>query len=117
MAVNIAQIATLNRLSLYQGQPSTSVATVYTVPASTDVKVTSVVLCNTTATPATVTLSAVPSGGTAGVANRLLAGFTVAANDTVQADLHHFMTTGGFLAALQGTSGAITVSISGESYA
>ena len=117
MAVNIASITTLNRVQLYQGQPGTSSSTLYTVPSSTDVKVTEILLCNTTSTSATVTLSAVASGGTAGTTNRLLAALAVAGNETVVIESATYLTTGGFLAALQGTSGAIAVTISGETYA
>jgi hypothetical protein len=116
VAVNIAQIATLRRQRLYQGQPGTSVATLYTVPASTDVKVTEVVLCNVTGADATVTLSAVPSGNTAGVTNRLVDTLPVAAHETAVISLSTYLTTGDFLAALQGTSGAVTVTVSGELY-
>lgn len=117
MAVNIVAITTLNRVRLYAGQPSTIEGTLYTVPASTNAKVTEVVLCNTSSSPATISLSAVPSGGSAGNSNRLIAGLSVSANGIVTLDLSVFLATGDFLSALQGTSGAITVTISGETYA
>lgn len=117
MAVNIADIASLSRQRLYQGQPGTSVATLYTVPASTDVRVTEIVLCNVTASAATVSISAVPSGGTAGVTNRLIDTLPVAAHETAVIGLSTYLTTGDFIAALQGTSGAVTCTISGETYA
>lgn len=117
MAVNLVNVATINRKNIYQGQPGTSVATAYTVPASTDVKVTSLVLCNTTTTAATVTVSVVPSGGTAGVTNQIVSALSVSANSTIVIETSIYMTTGDFIAALQGTSGAVTVTISGETYA
>lgn len=117
MAVNLVGVTTINRVSLYQGQPGTSVATVYTVPASTTVKITSIVLCNTTGASATVTLSAVPSAGTAGVTNRIVAALNIAANSTVTIDSPVYMNAGDFIAALQGTLNAITATISGETYA
>lgn len=117
MAVNIANPTTINRARLYQGQPGTTVATVYTVPASTDVKLTSIVLCNTTGTQATVTISVVPNAGTAGAGNRICAGLAVDPNSTVTIDSPVHMTVGDFIAALQGTASAITVTISGETYA
>jgi hypothetical protein len=117
VAVNLVSVTTINRKSLYQGQPGTSVATAYTAPGATDVKVTSLVLCNTTATLATVTLYVVPSGGTAGVTNTVLAALSINPNSTTIIDTSIYMTTGDFLAALQGTSGAITATISGETYA
>lgn len=117
MAVNIVTITTLNRVRLYGGQPGTSEATVYTVPGSTNAKVTEVIIANTAASAATVSLSAVPSGGTAGVANRLFASLSINGNSIVVMDMSVFMDTGDFLSALQGTSGAITLTISGETYA
>lgn len=117
MAVNLVNVTTINRARLYQGQPGISVATVYTVPASTDVKVTSIQLCNVALVPGTVTLSVVPSGGTAGVTNRILNTFPVNASDTVTIETSIYMTTSDFIAALQGTAAAITATISGETYA
>lgn len=117
MPVNIAAVATITRVRLYQGQPGTAAATVYTVPASTDAKITSIVLANTTGTTATVTLSVVPSGQSAGAANRVLAALAVAPNDTVTVDSPVHMTTGDFLSVLQGTANAVTVTVNGETYA
>lgn len=117
MAVNLATITTINRVRLYEGQPGTTVATVYTVPAATDVAIKAIVLCNTTAAIATVTLSLVPSAGTAGAANRVLAAFSVSPNSTVTVDTTLYATVGDFLAVLQGTAFAVTVIISGETYA
>lgn len=107
----------VNRKCLYQGQPTTSSATLYTVPASTDAMLKSIVLANTSGSPATITLYRVPTGGSAGVTNCIVPTFTVAANDTVTLDSGVCMTAGDFIAGLQGTTGAITATISGETYA
>jgi hypothetical protein len=40
----------------------------------------------------------------------------VAAHETAVISLSTYLTTGDFLAALQGTSGAVTVTVSGELY-
>lgn len=117
MPVNLVNVTTINRVMLYRGQPGTTVATVYTAPASTDVKLTAITLCNTTVTAATVTLHVVPSGGAAGVTNQLLAAMSVPGNGTVVIDTSVFMAPGDFLAALQGTASAVTVMVSGETYA
>lgn len=117
MATNLVNAATINRVTVYQGQPSTTVATVYTVPASTTVKVASIVVTNTTTSAATLTLSVVPSGGTAGATNRVLTAYSVAGNDTVVFDTTIYMNAGDFLATLQGTASALTVTISSETYA
>lgn len=99
---------------LYRGQPGTTESTLYTVPASTTTVITGIVLANTTATDATVSLSVVPSGGTAGAANRILEGVTVSAKSSFFIDgLSLPMATGDFISGLQGTAGAITVTISG----
>lgn len=117
MAVNLVTVSTINRVNLYQGQPGTTVSTVYTVPASTTVKLASVAICNTTGSSATLTLSVVPSGGTAGTGNRFMAAYTVRPNDTVIVDSAVYMNAGDFIAALQGTASALTITISGETYA
>lgn len=98
---------------LYQGQPGTAETTLYTVPASTSTIVKEIILTNTTTTVAAASISAVPSGGTAGAANRIIAGFSIAANDTKIVPLSTVLNTGDFLSGLQGTASAITVTISG----
>ena len=98
---------------LYSGQPTTSATTLYTTPASTSTIVKNILMTNTTATDATITISFVPSGGTAGATNRVFTGYTVKANDTVAVDLSSVLSTSDFISALQGTSGAITIYISG----
>jgi hypothetical protein len=117
MAVNLVTVTTINRVHLYQGQPGTSNATLYTVPASTDVKVVSIVISNTTATAATITLSVVPTGGSAGATNRIMTAVSVPASGTTVLDSSIYMNTGDFIAGLQGTASALTVTISGETYA
>jgi len=117
VAVNLVSPTTINRATLYRGQPGTSSATAYTVPASTDVKIAAFVLCNTTALAATVTVSVVASGGSASTANQVVSAVSVPANTTVVVDSPIYMTTSDFIAAFQGTAAAITVFISGETYA
>lgn len=117
MAVNLVNVTTINRAKIYQGQPGTSVGTLYTVPASTDVKITSIVLCNTTTSPATVTLSVVTAAGTAGVTNQIASALSINANQLIVLDVPVYMSAADFIAGLQGTSSAVTVTISGETYA
>jgi hypothetical protein len=106
-------MATYAEKRLYSGQPATGGATLYTVPASTTTIVKQVVIANTSGSAATVSLRLVPSGGTAGVANSLAEAVSIGANSTQTLDLSQVMATGDFLQALQGTSGAITLTISG----
>jgi hypothetical protein len=116
-AVNLVTATTINRITLYQGQPTTSATTLYTVPAATTAKIASIVISNTTGTAATITLDMVPSGGTTGATHRLLTAVPVPANATTVLDSVIYMSTGDFIAGLQGTSSALTVTISGETYA
>lgn len=115
MAVNLLALTTVNRAKLYQGQPGTTDAALYTVPASTDVKLTSIVVCNTTSTAATLTLN-VRTGAVAAT-SRILSAFSVAANDTVTIETPVAMTAADVLSGLQGTASALTVTVTGETYA
>jgi hypothetical protein len=115
MSVNLLVLTTVNRAKLYQGQPGTTDAALYTAPASTDVKVTSIVICNTTNTAATLTLNV--RTGAVGAANRILSAFSVAANDTVTLETPVMLTAADVISGLQGTASALTVTISGETYA
>jgi hypothetical protein len=117
MAVNLVTVATINRVVLYRGQPATGSATVYTVAASTDAKIASFVLCNTTGSAATVTIAVVNSGAVTGADKQIFTAQSVPANSTTMVDSAIYMNTGDFITALQGTSSAITVTISGETYA
>lgn len=98
---------------LYIGQPGTTIATLYTAPASTTAIVKNIILSNTGSTSATVTVNFVPSGGTAAAANQVLSSYPVNAYDTITIDMAGVLETGDSLQALQDTSGAITVFISG----
>ena len=106
---------------LYQGQPGTAEATLYTAPANTTNNpapgataiLKSMLICNTTAAAATITLYIVPSGGAAGAANAIYYALSIAANTTQQVDLEQYLEAGDFLAGLQGTASALTVILSG----
>ncbi len=117
MAVNLVGATTINRVNLYRGQPGTTVATAYTVPAATTVKITSIIICNTTGTAAVVTIAVVPSGGTAAAANQVFTSYSIRPNDTVVFDSPIYMNASDFIATYQGTGSALTVTISGETYA
>lgn len=94
-------------------QASTTETTIYTVPASTTTIVKQIAVCNTTGVAANYSISIVPSGGTAGATNRIMAVQAIAANSTVYLDLTQVMATGGFISILQGTASSITVTASG----
>jgi hypothetical protein len=97
---------------LYQGQPGTSEA-MLGAAALVKTIVKQIVVANTTATAATLSLSLVPTGGTAGVTNRLMVTHPFAGNTVTTIDLAQVLNVGDFLSALQGTSGALTLTISG----
>jgi hypothetical protein len=97
----------------YINQPSTSNATLYTVTTGASQIIKNILLNNTTASDATITLNIVPTGGSASTTNRLLSAYTVKANDTVAIDCSIVMNSTDFVSGLQGTSGAITAIISG----
>lgn len=121
VAVNLVTVSTINRVVAYQGQPTTSSATLYTAPLNTTVKITSIVVCNTTSTPANFTLYVVPAGGTAGAANQVFNAVNVTGNQTITLDSPVYLTGGSstadFIAGLQGTSSALTLTINVETYA
>jgi hypothetical protein len=83
------------------------------VPASTTWIVKQIVLCNTTGSAVTVSLSVVPSGGTGGAANRIVGGLSLAANETRIFDLALVMVTGDFITGVAGTTTAVTCHIHG----
>jgi hypothetical protein len=107
---------------MYMGQPGTTATTLYTAPTA-DSNVTSpsataiveeIILTNTTATAATITIGI---NGTA-AADLIIAATSIAANDVkILTGMRTNLSSGDTLQGLQGTSGAITVTISGSEVA
>jgi hypothetical protein len=62
---------------------STSATSVYTVPSNSSATIKHGVLCNTSASAVTVSLSVVPSGGTASASNRIISGVSLPANSSI----------------------------------
>lgn len=58
--------------------------TVYTVAASSAVKIATAVITNTGATAATVSVSVVPSGGTLDGTHKVVSSYSLAANDSTK---------------------------------
>lgn len=102
-----------NPAPLYHNQPAITEVTLYTVPLATVTDIKELWICNTTAIAATITLSIVPSGGTAGPTNRIMTAKPIAANDFIIVACWEPMLTGSFISGLQGTAAALTVRISG----
>jgi hypothetical protein len=116
-APNVLTLASLTQALLVSQQlTATTETTVYTVPANKAVKLAQGSLCNVTATPVTVSLALVPSGGTADGTHRVIAGYTLAANDTLPLGDYlggHMLGSGDFISVLAGTANAVDVIISG----
>ena len=99
--------------ALTQFVAAISETTQYTTPGSTTTIVKSIVMCNTTATERDLSVSVVPSGGSAGVANRILATYPIPPYTTAFLDCHIVLETGDFLSAIASAATAITVTVSG----
>jgi hypothetical protein len=96
---------------LYQGQAPATETTLYTAGGGTILK--EIVAVNTTGGSVALSLSLVPSGGTAGAANRLFYQLALSAGQTSVIDLSQVMATGDFLSALAASASAVTLTISG----
>lgn len=92
-------------------QPGTSNGTLYTVPADTQLIVRSIHACNTTGASATLSLAI--NGTAATAANCWLEAYPVQADDTYDWSGMLVLEAADTIQGLQGTSGAITVTISG----
>lgn len=78
-----AVTSTLGQI-LYSGQiTATTATTLYTVGASSTVKLASGTICNTSGTAVAVTVSILKSGDTADGTHAVISGYSLAANDTL----------------------------------
>lgn len=85
----------------------TSATTIYTVPASSAVKVASAVLCNVTGAAVTVTVSVVPSGQTVDATRAIISAYSLAAGDsTALSELVGAMLDAGAFIAITASAGA-----------
>jgi hypothetical protein len=94
----------------YKGQPATTDAALYTVPGGQKIIVKQVVIANTTATAATITLGV---GTSSTAANQFVPAVSIPANTVETLEMALVLTAAETLNGLQGTSSAITVMISG----
>lgn len=92
---------------------TTSVASLYTVPASTTTTVKTILLANYSATDARAVIHLVPSGGSASAANEVYGEVLVAANTTLQIDTAIVIPTGASIHGQASANSAINVHISG----
>lgn len=106
---------TLTPKKLYKGQPGTTSTTLYTV-ANTVGKyaiVTHIAAANVTASAATLTMHAVPTGGSASGANMFIPGVSIPGFTVVFFDVAIVLEQDESLRALIGTASAITLTVSG----
>lgn len=106
-------------IELFNGQPGTVLATIFTAGRAQRVKVTTIIVSNTTGVAATLTLEHVPSGAAAGVSHMIADALSVGANATVNV-LSAFgevdIAPGDTLQALQGTASSLNLFIEGEQF-
>ena len=104
--------------NLYRGQPATSIGTLYTVTNTNDYYtiVKNIIVCNTTNTTATFDLHTVATGGTAAATNQVFSDFAVQGDETVSIDVSMVLAKNETVQALQVTSGALTLTVSGVEY-
>jgi len=118
---NVIVAASISPQVIVSQQLGTSDAAVYTVAASTSVKVSQATLCNTTGTAVTVYLSLVQTGGTVGDGtHRVISGYSLAANDTLAlADYigGAMLGPGDKIAAYAGTATAVDLVVTGTVHA
>lgn len=100
---------------LYFGQPTTSNTTLYTAPGSTNTVPAAVVrtihAANTSGTSATLTLAL--NGTAATAANQILGTFSIPAYGLLVENVNIVLNETDTIQGLQGTSGAITLVVSG----
>lgn len=115
MAQNLMAASSSLPAVLVSQQLAASETTQYTGPASSAVKITSATLTNTTASAVTVSVSVVKTGGTAGNANRVVSGYSLAAGDSaVLLELIGvFLGPGDLISAIAGTASAVAFVLSG----
>lgn len=120
MAQNLLAPATSALPSVLVSQQLANTATTqYTCPALSAAKLTKAILCNTTGSSVTVSLSVVKTGGTAGATNRILSAYPLAAGDTtIITEIEGlFLGPGDFISTTAGTASAVTFVLSGVVFA
>ncbi len=102
-------MAALIPVKLYQGQPGTTSTLLHTVATGKKTIVKNILICNTTSSAATLSVYF----GTASAPNQILNAYSVKANDTILIELSGVLDASDVVRALQGTTGALTVHLSG----
>ena len=89
-------------------------ATVYTTPLLTRTYLKNINVCNTTSGALTIFISIVPTLGTAGTANALYYGYTIAANSILSWNGVQIMNPGDTLQVKSTTTGLTIIASGGE---
>lgn len=94
---------------------TTSATTVYTVPASSAVKVATATLCNTSASAVTVSVSVVPSGGSVDGTHVVVSSYSLAGNDSMSITeiVGALLDAGAFVSITCSTGAVITYLLTG----
>lgn len=100
---------------LYIGNDTAS--TVYTASSNSGAYtiIKSISVCNTSGSDKTFSLHLVPSGDTAGVANKIMSSFTVPANDVVTSDTVYVLDASGAV-YYDPTDANLTLTVCGVEY-
>lgn len=118
---NVIVAASISPQVLVSQQLGTTEAALYTVAAATSVKIAQGTICNITASPVTVYLSIVKSGGTMGDGtHRIIAGYSLAGNDTLPLRDYiggAMLGPGDLIAAYAGTATAVDIVLTGTVHA
>lgn len=97
------------------GYASNSLTTLYTCPALTVALIDKFTANNTSGSTATVDIYIVPSGGSAGVSNKLVSALSLTAGQILDVGLqNHILNAGDFIAAQASAASAIVVRASGR---
>ena len=97
---------------IYEGQPGTGDTLLYTDASGNTTIIRNIHVANTTGTAATITLG-LNAGAALAAANHFLSALSVPANGTYDWSGFAVLSASGTIRALQGTSSALTVTISG----
>lgn len=114
-------VASMVRRVLASGQlAATTATTIYTVPATSEAKVGSFSLTNTSTSPISITVAVVPSGGALDGTRTVIASYPLAAGDTVSHKdvLSAFdgliLETGALISVTAGSANAVNYLLSGQ---
>lgn len=117
MAADFKQGTNLVGKVLAGGQLASGETTIYTVPVvpASATKISSAVLCNTSAAAVTVSVAVVPSGGTVDGTHRVVSGYSLAAGDstTLPELVGAFLDAGAFVSINASAGAAVDYLLTG----